>query len=187
MALDRQKLYAGLVDAYTQGAEASSEEAAGLIASAIENYARDAEIMLFPGPMLIPGTPPVPSTSQNAMVTVQTADLGTVALKAAILGGFTAEDPALTAWAAGCQVYAAASFISFMGSPPLVHLATGVAVMAVPPVLVPSIAIGLAGGEMKAVADSQATAIHSAFLATIFTGAGVGIDGGLGAVTGPLI
>jgi len=186
MGLDRQKLYDGLVDAYNQGAEVSSEEVAGLIASAIENYASDAEFMLAPGPMLIPTTPPVASTSQNAMVTVQTSDLGTVALKAAILGGFTAGDSLLAAMTAGIVAYVAASFTSFMGSP-VAHTAIGVALMSIPPVLSPTIAIGLAGGEMEAVADAQATAIHAAFLATIFTGAGTGLDGGLGAVAGPLI
>ena len=186
MALDRQKLYDGLVAAYTPGlAGASNEDVAGFIAMAIANYASDAEIMLAPGPMLIPGTGVV-STSQNAIVKVQTAVLGIDALKEEVLEGFMAGDLLLSDMTAGIVEYAAASLISFKGSPEP-HTALGVALMTIPPVLYPTVPIGLAGGTMLVVADAQATAIHAAFLTTIFTGSGTGVDGGLGAVVGPLI
>ena len=187
MALDRQKLYNGLFNAYTLGmaGDSSSEDVAGFIAVAIANYASDAEIMLAPGPMIIPGTG-VASTSQNAIVKVQTAALGIDDLKEEILKGFIDGDLVMSDMAAGIVEYAATSLILFKGSP-APHTAIGVALMSIPPFLTPSIVIGNVGGLMPAVADSQATAIHTAFLVTIFTGNGTGVDGGLGVVVGPLI
>ena len=201
MGLDKGKLYDGLVDALKKGEEtedvSGGEEGekeakyaegdiAGFIADAIVAYASDAEIMLMPGPMLIPAAPsPLPSSSQNASCAVQTADVGKAALESAISAGFAAGDAPLAMMTVGVVAYVAASFTFFQATAG--HLATGATVMAVPPVLgVASSAVQSSEGALEDWCDAVATAIHTSFLASIFTGAGVGVDGGLGAVVSPL-
>jgi len=201
MGLDKDKLYDGLVDALKKGEETedvsggeegekeakySEGDVAGFLASAIVDYASDAEIMLNPGPMLIPAAPsPLPSSSQAASCGVQTADVGKSALEAAISGGFAAGDAPLAMMSVGIVAYVAASFTLFTADAG--HLATGATVMAAPPVLsAASSAVQNSEGSLEDWCDQVATAIHTAFLTAIFTGAGVGADGGLGAVVSTL-
>jgi hypothetical protein len=201
MGLDSGKLKDGLIDALKKGEETndvsggeegekeakySEGDVAGFMADAIVAYASDAEIMLMPGPMLIPAAPsPLPSSSQNAKCAVQTADVGKAALESAISAGFAAGDAPLAMMGAGIVAYVAASFTLFQATAG--HMATGAAIMPGPPLLsVASSATQASEGALEDWCDLVATAIHAQFLLTIFTGAGVGADGGLGAVVSTL-
>ena len=84
MALDRQKLYDGLISAYEKGRETKAVsggedgevesvhdkgDVAGFIADAIVSYASDAEIMLLTGPFLIPAAPsPIPDPANMGQI-----------------------------------------------------------------------------------------------------------------------
>ena len=175
MALDKQKLVDGLKDAFTKArdpeAKNSQPDIAGFIADAIITYASDAEIMIpIPSTLLMP--PAAPDTaSAGAKLKVKTAQVGKPVLQAAILTSMNTQDVAMTAITSGIVAYVAASFIAFANSINTITGA-GVAVMAVPPLLVAPLAIGMAGGEEDDVINAMATVIHASFLVTLFTGVG---------------
>ena len=196
MALDRQKLYDGLLSAFKKGRETSSvsngvpgeveakynkSDVAGFIADAIVDYASDAEILLLPGPFLIPSASPVPDPANlGRKVKVKTASAGKSALKASIRSSFETRDPVMSLITAGIMVYIPASFTVFSSTG---NTATGATAPTVPPVLAPCTAAGLAGASEEKVVDLMATIIHSSFKAAIFSGTGLTVVGG----TGPVI
>ena len=195
MGLDRDKLYDGLLDAITKGMETtdvndtdveskySEGDVAGFMADAIVDYGSDAEVTLL-GPILIPGVPPVPSSAIGASVGVDTSDLGASALESAIAGNFSAGDDTLSIFMAGVIAYIASSFISFSGSG---HTAIG-ATIPIPPVFSGIVSTGVdSDGSPEDWAGSMADAIDLAFTTSMFTGAVVASDGGVGAaLPGPL-
>ena len=128
MALDRQKLYDGLISAYEKGRETKAVpggedgevesvhdkgDVAGFIADAIVSYASDAEIMLLTGPFLIPAAPsPIPDpANMGQKVKVQTAETGKAALKSSIEASFSAQDPVMGLITAGIMAYIPSSFV----------------------------------------------------------------------------
>ena len=199
MALDKGKLEDALIDALKKGEETedvsggeegekepkySEGDVAGFMADAIVDYASDAEVTLL-GPILIPAAPsPLPSSAIGASVGVDTADLGAAALESAIAAGFAAGDAPLAMMTAGIVAYIAASFISFSGGG---HTAVG-ATVPIPPVLgAAASAVQNSEGSLEDWCAAIATAIHTAFSTSLFTGAVVASDGGVGAaLPGPL-
>ncbi len=189
MALSKQKLVDGLKDAFTKAKEVeektkkdsegndvkvseainSQSDIAGFIADAIVSYASDAEITISvpfnsPPPALVPDPSVV-----GKKLKVQTAQAGKAALKSAVVASMNSQDPAASAISSAIVVYAAASFTAFAAG---AVTAVGVSVMAVPPLLVAPLAVGIAGGEEDDVINAMATVIHASFLGTTFTGLG---------------
>jgi len=203
MALNRQKLYDGLLDALEKGKETKSVsggeegeveakhtegDVAGFIADAIVDYASDAEILMLTGPFMIPVIPTPMADPVNIAqpVQVQTADVGKAPLKAAIEAGFAAGDPVMVGVTTGVMAYIPASLLVFQGSPG--GVATGVTVPTVPPILAPCMALGLAGAGEPEIVNLMATIIHASFKASIFNGLGLTLAGGAGPVVGqPLL
>ena len=189
MALKKQKLVDGLKDAFAKAKEVeektkkdsegndvkvseaknSQSDIAGFIADAIVSYASDAEVTVN---VAFPSTPPPPPADLSVVgkkLKVQTAQVGKAALQTAILTSMNTQDVAMAAITSGIVAYTAASFITFAGG---TVTAAGAAVMAVPPLLVAPLAVGIAGGEEDDVINAMATVIHTSFLGTIFTGVG---------------
>ena len=180
-------LESDILDGFIASLDGSSvREAAQYFAFAIVAYASDAEVICAPGPILIPGAPPVPSSANGQLVGVQTHEVGKNALWDAIEASFVAEDASLGIAAAGIVAYVASSFTLFSGGGINV---TGVAVM--PPPVIQALAtippLGLSGNSVEQQAKLYATVIHTAFLSTTFTGVCVAPDGGVGPVVGTLI
>ena len=187
MALVSSDLQSNLKNAFQSGMDgASSDEVAASVTDAIVSYASGATILMVPGPILIPAAPtPVPSTGQNQMLESALHETGRATLLSGIQGQFSSQDATLMTMALAIQTYANTSFTLFQST--IGHMATGATVMAVPPALSTIAPAGLAGSSLDDTASQMATLIHAAFIASIFTGSGVAIDGGLGFVTGPLM
>ena len=202
MALDRQKLYDGLISAYEKGRETRAVsggedgevesvhdkgDVAGFIADAIVSYASDAEIMLLTGPFLIPAAPsPIPDpANMGKKVKVQTAETGKAALKSSIEASFSAQDPVMGLITAGIMAYIPSSFTAFSST--IGNSAVGATAPTVPPVLAPVVALGLAGGEEADIVDLMATIIHASFKAAIFNGVGTTVAGGVGPVVAQML
>jgi len=186
MALSKQKLVDGLKEAFTKAKEVeestkkvdgkdvkvseaknSQSDIAGFIADAIVSYASDAEVLVS-----APFATPVPAPDASVVgkkLKVQTAQAGKPALQSTILTSMNTQDVAMTAITSGIMAYTAASFIAFTGT---TVTAAGAAVMAVPPLLVVPLAVGIGGGEEDDVINAMATVIHTSFLGSTFTGAG---------------
>ena len=196
MGLDKNKLKQGLIDNYNSGAqdgERTQQDSSKEMARVIVDYASDAELIIVGSPPLIPVPPPaVPTPDASVMgkkVKVATAKSGEKVLQSGIDGSFTAQDPTLMLMATAIQSYVPMSFTAFGNKSKTVNV-TGAAVMAVPPLLSPASAKGMAGGSVEDVSDVMATAIHTAFIATLFTGSVVHISSGAvipGIISGTLI
>ena len=199
MGLDKNKLKQGLIDNYNSGAqdgERTQQDSSKEMARVIVDYASDAELIIVGSPPLIPVPPPaVPTPDASVMgkkVKVATAKSGEKVLQSGIDGSFTAQDPTLMLMATAIQSYVPMSFTAFNNKsilPPTINV-TGAAVMAVPPLLSPASAKGMAGGSVEDVSDVMATAIHTAFIATLFTGSVVHLSSGAvipGLISGTLI
>ncbi len=198
MALDKDKLEQGLIDAIKKGEEtqpvSGGEEGeveakytegdiAGFIADAIADYAGDAEVMLV-GPIMIPTVPsPTPSSAIGAKVKNTMADAGKAALKSAIASGFAAGDAPLAMMTVGIVAYLA-TFTVFSASG---TTATG-GTIPVPPLLsVASMTVQNSEGSLEDWCSSVATAIHISFSTSMFGGPVIASDGGMGvSVPGPL-
>lgn len=187
MALKVSELESDILDGFNAGLDgASVREAAQFFAFAIVAYASEAEVVCAPGPILIPGAPPVPSSANGQLVKVATYELGKNALWDSIEANFKAEDATMGIAAAGIVAYVASSFTTFSGNGITV---TGAAIMP-PPIIQTLFAgppAGLAGSSTENQAAIYANIIHSSFLATTFTGACIAPDGGVGPVVGTLI
>ena len=173
MALDLDKLKSGITDAMlvTKEDNLPDSDLASMMAQAIVDYASDAEVML-PAPVsgfVQTVTPFSPDASlAGKKLAVATADVGKSALEAAILGSLKAMDVAFGIMTTGIVTYAA-TFLAFESTP---VTAAGATVMSVPPIFVPALAIGMAGGSTEDVGASMATIIHASFTTSVFTGAG---------------
>jgi len=202
MALDRQKLYDGLLSAYEKGRETKAvsggeegevesvhneSDVAGFITDAIVSYASDAEILLLTGPFLIPAAPsPIPDpANMGQKVKVSTAESGKAALKSAIQSSFSSKDPVMSLITAGIMAYIPASFTSFSSS--IGNSAVGATAPTVPPIFAPVTAAGLAGGEEADIVDIMATIIHASFKAAVFNGVGTTVAGGVGPVVAQML
>ena len=196
MGLDKNKLKQGLIDNYNSGAqdgERTQQDSSKEMARVIVDYASDAELIIVGSPPLIPVPPPaVPTPDGSVMgkkVKVATAKSGEKVLQSGIDGSFTAQDPTLMLMATAIQSYVPMSFTAFGNKSKTINV-TGAAVMAVPPLLSPASAKGMAGGSVEDVSDVMATAIHTAFIATLFTGSVVHLSSGAvipGLISGTLI
>ena len=197
MALDKQKLYDGLIEAFEKGTETQSVsggeegeteskyskgDVAGFIADAIVSYASDAEILLLTGPFLIPAAPsPIPDAANTGQkVKVKTADIGKPALKSAIEASFNSMDPVMGLITTGIMAYIPASFTVFQGTTG--NVATGATAPTIPPVLAPCTALGMAGSEKEDIVNLMANIIHATFKASIFNGVGTTVAAGVGPV-----
>ena len=161
---------------------ASRDEVADALASAIVSYSSEAQILMLPGPIQIPGSPPVTSTGQGATLLITTAQTGKRALKQGIRLQFSEEDPTLGIMAKAIQEYVNTSFTTFAA--PVGHAAVGSTVMASPPRLELVLAGGLAGNSLAESAALMAKLIHEAFQVSVFSGAGTAADAGVGTVSG---
>lgn len=182
--LNVSQLESGIKLAFAAGEDgAESDEVAVELADAIVSYGSGAEILMLPGPILIPAAPsPLPSSGNGAKLTVKTAESGRSALETGIKGQFSAGDPTMNLLAMAIFAYANSSFTVFSST--IGHTATGATLMAVPPILAPVVAAGTAGQDRDACIALMANIIHTSFSTSIFNGAGVASDGGLGAVAG---
>ncbi len=189
MALDKDKLEKGLIDALKKGEETQSVsggeegevepkytegDVAGFIADAIADYASDAEVMLA-GPIIIP--PTAPSSAVGAKVKNDMADLGKSALESAISAGFAAGDAPLAMMTTGIITYLA-TFTMFSGGG---HTAIG-GTIPIPPMLsMASMDVQNNEGSLEDWCSAVASAIHNSFSMSMFAGAVVASDGGAGA------
>lgn len=208
MALVQAKLISAVIDAFTKGiktnpvggegkfevtCESTQDDVAEMLASAIVDYASDAQISFLPGPFLFPNpvpphVPPVLPDLASMLIPcfISTAAVGKEALKSSIKASFASEDPSWSALSAGLVAYAA-TFTLFRGSIN-VPIATGMTIMVVPPVFLPITAAGLAGASLEAQAVNLAILIDTAFRTCIFNGTGLTPLVGVGPVVGqPLI
>lgn len=189
--LSLPKLYSALNDALQSGFDgAESTDVADAISDAITDYAADAEIVCLPGPILIPGAPPVVSSAFGSKQPLVDETIGKAALTAAINAQFEAQDPTMMVMANGIVAYVAATFVAFSATgmaPPMGDMVTGVTVMSVPPPLTPVVPAGLAGAEIEQIAAQMASIIHASFKASIFTGLCAAKDLGAGPVSGPIL
>jgi len=186
MALNSGNLEADLKSAFQSGMDgASSDDVAASIADAIVAYGSGATVFMLPGPILIPGAPPIPSTGMGQTLDSALHDSGWMALFSGIKSQHDSQDATYMTMAIAVQTFVNTSFTLFQHS--IGHMATGATVMAAPPALSSVPPAGLGGASMDAIAAQMASLIHASFLSSIFTGAGVAIDGGLGLVTGTLI
>jgi len=179
MALDLDKLKSGITDAMlvVKKDNLPDSDLAEMMATAIVDYASDAEITIaIP---LIQTVPPVPPagvlgtpdlSTAAAKLSPAAADAGKGALQGAILASLKAMDIAFAIATTGIVAYTA-TLAAWTDSATIT--AAGAAVIAVPPIFVPALAIGMAGGETEDVGSAMATIIHASFLATIFTGPGL--------------
>jgi len=201
MALSKQKLVDGLKDAFTKAKEVeektkkdsegndvkvseainSQSDIAGFIADAIVSYAADAEVLVS-----TPFTTPVPAPDPSvvgAKLKVQTSQVGKEALKSAVLASMNTQDAAMLAVTNGIIAYTLASFTVFANSAGTIT-ASGASAMVVPPALISTLAVGLAGGSEDDVINLMSTIIHASFVSTTFTGVGVNATA---ASTGPVV
>jgi hypothetical protein len=179
--LDVSQLGQDIKAAFTSGVdEASSDSIAVKLADAIVSYASGAEILMLPGPIMIPlPKPPVVSAGLGASLTLSTADVGRSALESGIKSQFAAEDPALSTMATAIQAYVA-TFTAFQATAG--HSAVGATLMPVAPVLAGVVAAGVVGADLITSATSMANIIHASFLSSTFTGLGAAVDTGVGPV-----
>jgi hypothetical protein len=196
MALDSQKLIDGLKEAFEKGKETqdvsggedgeveakyTEGDVAGFLADAIVDYASDAEILLLPGPLMIPAAPPVPDIPNlGSLLQPQTTDVGKPILKASIEASFTTKDPIMSLITTGITSYIAISFTSFMGFPG--NTAVGTTVPVFIPVLAPCTALGMAGAEQDEIIELMAVLIHTAFKSSVFNGSAISVFGGIGPI-----
>ena len=181
--LDMNQLEFGIKLAFGVGEDGGdSDEGAVELADAIVKYGSKADILLLPGPILIPGAPPVPSSANGAKATVQSAESGRAALESGLKAQFNAGDPTMMLMSMAIMTYVNTSFFAFKATAG--HMATGMTAMASPPDFTPVKNAGLAGEDSNFCAKMMAGIIHFAFQTSIFNGAAVAADGGLGAVTG---
>jgi len=206
MAYNSQKLTDGLKAAFEKGRETkgvsggvdgevepkyTKDDIAGFIADTIVDFASDAEIIMLPGPFMMPnpsGTPPlIPDVGNMASVLkTQTAKAGHGILKSAFSASFAAKDPSWSAATAGIISYAAT--LTFFQGSPIPNLATGATIMVVPPVFASVTAAGLAGSDEDSCIQLMAIIIDTSFRSCIFNGAGITILAGAGPILGqPLI
>ena len=179
--LDASQLEQDIKKAFAAGVDgADSDSIAAKLADAIVSYASGAEILMLPGPIMIPlPTPPVASAGQGASLTLSTADAGRSALESGIKSQFAAKDPTLNIMAIAIQAYVL-TFTAFQAAAG--HSALGATVMPVTPLLAAVTAAGIAGQDSDACAKLMADIIHASFLLTIFTGTGLAVDTGAGPV-----
>ena len=196
MALDKQKLYDGLIKAFDKGIETSpvsngedgetesrytKSDIAGFIADAIVDYASEAEILLLPGPLIIPAPTPVPDLANlGSILKIQTADIAKPALKASIEASLVSKDPVMGLITTGIMAYIPASFTLFKSITG--NIATGVTLPTIPPVLAPCTALGMVGSEEDKIVELMAIIIHATFKSSVFNGAGASVVGGFGPV-----
>lgn len=206
MSLDPDKLRENILNAFVEG-EASNidtiettaseiknytkqrqELIAGMIADAISEYAKEAEIKLLPGPFMMPNpatTPPLIPDTVNIGKTISLAsdvqNAGKSILKAGFSSSFAASDPSMAAAMASVVTYAA-SLIAFGSASP--GTAFGSVLMPSPPALGTAVSLGKSTNLSKEkIALSLSSAIHVSFFSSIFTGTGMTSSGGGGPVT----
>jgi len=187
MSLNKRELESDILDGFNAGLDgASRREAAQYLAFAIVAYASSAEVICAPGPILIPGSPPLPSSATGRKVKVSTAEVGKTALWDSISSSFDLGLSTMSVASTGIVAYVASSFTVFSGGGMTV---SGAAVM--PPPLINFLStippIGLNGASTEDIAAHMATVIDSAFKGTTFTGVCTAPDGGVGPVVGTLL
>ena len=186
--LSKQKLTDEIHDAFKKGLEkekisTSDEEEktfksvytesnmAGFLADAIAKYASDAETILQPGPFLYPAPPPVLTSVDPTPPTVPAKVSDTDSTKGILTNAFNAsfqaQDPsmALVSLALVSYCLTLVNFKSSIGCEAL-----GVTTMFVPPVFLPNIAAGLAGGSLLNQSQVMASTIHASFMSCKFSG-----------------
>ena len=113
--LSLSKLQNGLRTALKAGdGGAESTEVASKISDAITNYAADAEIVCLPGPILIPGAPPVISSALGSKQKLVSEMPGKAALTSAINAQFSSQDASMMTMANGIGAYVAATLTNFL-------------------------------------------------------------------------
>jgi len=154
MALNKNTLKQNLKDHFTDIRDnvKSKEDSADGFAQAIIDYSSDAVL-------------PV---AGNAPVTSATP-LATETLRNGILASYTAQDATMGMVSTAIVAYVLASFIGFANIAGT-NLGVGISTMTVPPIFIPSMAVGMGGGSIEDVTDSLATVIDTAYGSILFTG-----------------
>ena len=153
MALNKNTLKQNLKDHFTDIRDnvKSKEDSADGFAQAIIDYSSDA---------VLPAAANAPVTS---------AQLGLSTLKSGILASYEAQDATMGMVSTAIVAYVLASFIGFANIAGT-NLGVGISTMTVPPIFIPSMAVGMGGGSIEDVTDSLATVIDTAYGSILFTG-----------------
>ena len=153
MALNKNTLKQNLIDNFTdiRNNVKSKEASADGFAQAIVDYSSDAVL---------------PAASNSSITTAQ---FGLPALKSGILASYEAQDATMGLVSTAIVAYVLASFTSFVNTASA-SSGIGVSTMTVPPIFIPSMAVGMGGGSIEDVCDSLATVIDTAYGSILFTG-----------------
>jgi len=182
MALSEAKLRKEIKNVFKKGRELRNDKPkysknaiAQFFAAAIVDYASDAEIQI-PAPSTLLTTTPTPTVgipdvaSSGQKLKVANPQPGKASLASSIAASFNAMDVGMAIVTPAVVAYASTLF-SFKNASGTIT-ATGVPVMAIPPVLAPALAVGAAKGAEDDVIKAMATIIHISFKSTLFTGTG---------------
>jgi len=173
MALDKNKLKQNLIDNFenirndTEGKLTQRDSAKGF-ATAIVDYAKEAEVIVTTPPFT-PATTPYPAShviGKKVKVSGATLSPGKAAMESQIMTSFKLMDPTMNLIALSIATFAALMLNFRTGS----INAVGTTLMAVPPIFVPSTKAGMDGKLISDVCNEMAKAIDTSFKASMFTG-----------------
>ena len=193
MALDVIKLKDGLREAFSKGRETSKNhkgenelkygkmDIAEEIAKTIVTYASDAEILILPGPLMIPGSPPVADlVNIGKKLTVSSSTIGEAALKLSIYNSINTLDSTMSKFSLGITSYIATSFINFGDN--IGNTAIGSTILPIPINFIPVKSLGLGGGSEEEIIELMSAIIDSGFKTSLFSGTCTTISAGIGPV-----
>ena len=187
MALDKNKLKQNLIDNFenirndTEGKLTQRDSAKGF-ATAIVDYAKEAEVIVTTPP-LTPATTPYPAShviGKKVKVSGATLSPGKAAMESQIMTSFKLMDPTMNLIALSIATFAALMLNFRTGS----INAVGTTVMAAPPIFLPSTKKGMDGGSIVDVCNEMAKAIDTSFKASMFTGI---VTAGSAVIPAPLV
>ena len=187
MALDKNKLKQNLIDNFenirndTEGKLTQRDSAKGF-ATAIVDYAKEAEVIVTTPPFT-PASTPYPAShviGKKVKVSGATLSPGKAAMESQIMTSFKLMDPTMNLIALSIATFAALMLNFRTGS----INAVGTTLMAVPPIFVPSTKAGMDGKLISDVCNEMAKAIDTSFKASMFTGI---VTAGSAVIPAPLV
>ena len=193
MALDKNTLKQNLIDNFetirkdTEGKLTQRDSAKGF-ATAIVDYAKEAEVIVTTPPFT-PATTPYPAShviGKKVKVSGATLSPGQAAMESQIMASYKVMDPTMNLISLSIVTFAAL-MLNFSNTTKTVN-AVGATIMAAPPIFLPSTKKGMDGGSIVDVCNEMAKVIDTSFKASIFTGAGTNATAvSLGPVIGNLV
>ena len=188
MALDKNTLKQNLIDNFTNVRDnvKSQKDSAKGFATAIVDYAKEAEVIVTTPPFT-PATTPYPAShviGKKVKVSGATLSPGKAAMESQIMASFKLMDPTMNLISLSIVTFAALMLNFRTGS----INAVGTTLMAAPPIFLPSTKKGMDGGSIENVCDEMAKVIHTSFSASVFTGVGTNVTAvSTGPVAGKLV